>query len=168
MNPEQYRSLRERIGTQKEVSEVLGVHRSVVAKRETGKVPISHEAATAIASLASVSAILRMSLDHEELPQQIPVQKSVPNRGKSDRIPVPEPDNSAASEEEMTLAEALEILGAKGEISTRAEVKSLGKVAQREADPRQSPTGDPARLSRVNRAYSVALTHFSTIEEDET
>lgn len=48
MNPEQYKSARQSVGTQLEAARLLGVARSTVAHRESGKIPITTEAALAI------------------------------------------------------------------------------------------------------------------------
>ena len=51
MSPERYRNLRRQIGTQKEVSFLLGLQQSVISKRERGKAPISREISLAIHQL---------------------------------------------------------------------------------------------------------------------
>jgi len=57
MNKEQYRAMRERIGTQAEVSAQLQVSRVTVAKRETGTMVITKEAALALSALAGSGKI---------------------------------------------------------------------------------------------------------------
>jgi len=51
MNPTEYKSARERLGTQAEVASLLGVNRVTVAKRENGTMTITNEAVLAIQSL---------------------------------------------------------------------------------------------------------------------
>lgn len=53
MSPLRYRYLREKLGTQAEVAELLGVKQGVISKRESGCVTISKESAIAIESLAA-------------------------------------------------------------------------------------------------------------------
>lgn len=53
MTADQYRALRRRIGTQKHVAHLLGIHRVTIAKRETSALPIEPEAALAIRALAA-------------------------------------------------------------------------------------------------------------------
>lgn len=48
INPTQYKSARQSVGTQVEAARLLGVARSTVAHRESGKIPITTEAALAI------------------------------------------------------------------------------------------------------------------------
>ena len=52
MTPDEYKSTREKIGTQSEVARLLGVNRVTVAKREAGMMVITQEAVLAIKSLA--------------------------------------------------------------------------------------------------------------------
>lgn len=52
MSPDEYRTLRQSIGTQAEVAELLGVHRVTVADRERGAKPIDREAELALRYLA--------------------------------------------------------------------------------------------------------------------
>ena len=51
MNAAQYKTERERRGTQAEVAAALGVSRVAVARRETGTRPVSREAWLALLSL---------------------------------------------------------------------------------------------------------------------
>ena len=51
MTCEQYKAMREKIGTQAEVAARLQVSRVTVAKRETGAMVITEEAALAISAL---------------------------------------------------------------------------------------------------------------------
>lgn len=51
MSPNEYKSIRQRLGTQAEVAARLGVARSTVAHREGGGMPITTEAALAIVAL---------------------------------------------------------------------------------------------------------------------
>ena len=51
MSSTEYKSTRERIGTQAEVAAMLGVNRVTVAKRENGTMTITNEAVLAIQSL---------------------------------------------------------------------------------------------------------------------
>lgn len=51
MTAQAYKSVRESIGTQKKVSSLLGVHRVTLARRETGALPVTREAALAMRSL---------------------------------------------------------------------------------------------------------------------
>lgn len=55
MTPEKYKSRRLAIGTQLEAARLLGVARSTVAHRESGKIPITTEAALAIEALRNCS-----------------------------------------------------------------------------------------------------------------
>lgn len=48
MTPEQYRKMRERIGTQAEAAELLGVHPQTMSDRERGVERITTEASHAI------------------------------------------------------------------------------------------------------------------------
>lgn len=52
MTANQYRKIREGIGTQEEVAAMLGVHAQTISKRERGVEPISTEAALALEKLA--------------------------------------------------------------------------------------------------------------------
>jgi DNA-binding XRE family transcriptional regulator len=49
----EYKATRERLGTQAEVADMLGVNRVTVAKRENGTMTITNEAVLAIQSLRS-------------------------------------------------------------------------------------------------------------------
>lgn len=51
MSPSEYKAVREKIGTQMEAAEMLGVNRVTVAKRENGSMTITNEASLAIQSL---------------------------------------------------------------------------------------------------------------------
>lgn len=51
MSPNEYKSIRQRLGTQAEVAARLGVARATVAHREGGGMPITTEAALAIVAL---------------------------------------------------------------------------------------------------------------------
>ncbi len=51
VTPTEYKSERQRRGSQQKVSVLLGVHRVTVAKREAGMEPISREAWLALCSL---------------------------------------------------------------------------------------------------------------------
>jgi len=51
MNREQYRLAREQRGTQKEVSSFLRVSRVTIARRESGKIAITHEATLALLAM---------------------------------------------------------------------------------------------------------------------
>ena len=51
MTATEYKTTRERIGTQAEVAALLGVNRVTVAKRENGTMTITNEAVLAIQSL---------------------------------------------------------------------------------------------------------------------
>lgn len=51
MSPADYKAARERLGTQAEVAALLGLSRVTVARRETGALPITTEAALAIDAL---------------------------------------------------------------------------------------------------------------------
>lgn len=53
MTPIDYRTIRESIGTQSAVSAALGVHRVTIAKRESGDMPITPEAALALEALSA-------------------------------------------------------------------------------------------------------------------
>jgi DNA-binding transcriptional regulator YiaG len=48
VSPEEYKALRERLGSQARVARALGVHRVTLAKREVGMLPIDREAAYAL------------------------------------------------------------------------------------------------------------------------
>lgn len=56
MTSAQYKTLRQRLGTQSEVARRLGVARSTVARRETGAMLITPEAALAIMALGTEAA----------------------------------------------------------------------------------------------------------------
>lgn len=51
MTAAEYKAVRTHLGTQAEVAARLGVSRETIARRETGALPISTEAALALASL---------------------------------------------------------------------------------------------------------------------
>jgi DNA-binding XRE family transcriptional regulator len=51
MTAEQYKAIRERIGTQEEIAKKLGLNRVTIARRETGTLPITREAELAITAL---------------------------------------------------------------------------------------------------------------------
>lgn len=51
VTPHQYKRAREVRGTQVAVSRMLGVHQVTIARRETGALPITREAALALAAL---------------------------------------------------------------------------------------------------------------------
>lgn len=51
MTPAEYKSERQRRGSQEKVAALLGVHRVTVAKREAGMEPISREAWLALSAL---------------------------------------------------------------------------------------------------------------------
>jgi len=51
VSPADYKAARSRLGTQSEVAALLGVARGTVARRETGALPITTEAALALSSL---------------------------------------------------------------------------------------------------------------------
>jgi hypothetical protein len=53
MTSADYKATRSRLGTQAEVAALLGVARGTVARRETGKLTITHEAALALDALSS-------------------------------------------------------------------------------------------------------------------
>ena len=53
MTPADYKATRTRLGTQAEVAALLGVARGTVARRETGALPITTEAALALDALSS-------------------------------------------------------------------------------------------------------------------
>jgi DNA-binding XRE family transcriptional regulator len=52
MTPDQYRALRERIGSQADAAEALGVDRMTISRRERGVLPIDREAEMAIRHVA--------------------------------------------------------------------------------------------------------------------
>lgn len=52
MTADEYRALRERVGSQREVAARLGVHFMTISKRERGVLPVTEEAAIAIRCLA--------------------------------------------------------------------------------------------------------------------
>jgi DNA-binding transcriptional regulator YdaS (Cro superfamily) len=52
MNPAEYKSTRETVGTQQQVVDLLGVSRSTIARRESPAGRITEEAAIAIRELA--------------------------------------------------------------------------------------------------------------------
>lgn len=51
MSPAEYKTEREKRGTQEEVAALLGVSRTTIARRETDALPISVEAERALLSL---------------------------------------------------------------------------------------------------------------------
>jgi len=57
MSPVEYKRLRKKAGTQREVAHVLGISRETVARRESGAYPIDPEAALAIRALAEKGAV---------------------------------------------------------------------------------------------------------------
>lgn len=52
MSGEEYRALRERVGSQREAAERLGVHRQTISQRERGVLPVDREAELALRCLA--------------------------------------------------------------------------------------------------------------------
>lgn len=52
MTGEEYRALRERVGSQTEAAERLGIHRQTISQRERGVLPIDGEAELALRCLA--------------------------------------------------------------------------------------------------------------------
>jgi DNA-binding transcriptional regulator YdaS (Cro superfamily) len=56
MTPSEYKTLRQKLGTQQQVADLLGVHKITVAKREGGALPISRESALALENLAARGA----------------------------------------------------------------------------------------------------------------
>ncbi len=48
MNCARYQHLRMSLGTQEQVSAMLGIHRVTLARRETGKIPITKEMTMAL------------------------------------------------------------------------------------------------------------------------
>ena len=55
MSPENYKSMRQRLGTQRAVAKMLGVARETVARRETVEGSISREAELAICWLVKAT-----------------------------------------------------------------------------------------------------------------
>jgi DNA-binding transcriptional regulator YiaG len=55
MTPSEYKALRQKLGTQQQVADLLGVHRVTIADREAGRKPISREADYALTWVASRS-----------------------------------------------------------------------------------------------------------------
>jgi DNA-binding transcriptional regulator YiaG len=53
MTPSEYRALRQQLGTQQQVADLLGVHKITIAKREGGALQISRESALALKTLAA-------------------------------------------------------------------------------------------------------------------
>jgi DNA-binding transcriptional regulator YiaG len=53
MTPSEYKALRQKLGTQQQVADLLGVHRVTIADREAGRKPISREAAAALSWTAA-------------------------------------------------------------------------------------------------------------------
>lgn len=51
MSPDEYRTLRQRLGTQVEVAKLLGVHYRTLSKRERGEISVSPEAEIALRCL---------------------------------------------------------------------------------------------------------------------
>ena len=54
MNPEEYKTTRESLGTQAEVARMLETARETIARRETGKDRITREAALALFGLSKL------------------------------------------------------------------------------------------------------------------
>lgn len=52
MTPSQYRRLRVRVGSQRIVAKMLGVHPTTISKRERGELPIDTEAERALRDVA--------------------------------------------------------------------------------------------------------------------
>lgn len=52
MEADEYRTIRQSLGSQEQVAEALGVARNTVARRERGELPIDREAELAIRRLA--------------------------------------------------------------------------------------------------------------------
>lgn len=61
MDSGEYKTLRSSIGTQVEVSAMLGTARETIARRETGKDRITREAALALFGLSKLQKNQRMS-----------------------------------------------------------------------------------------------------------
>lgn len=51
VTPDQYKRLREKLGTQEEVAAKLGIARTTIARREVGIVPLTREAELALRAL---------------------------------------------------------------------------------------------------------------------
>ena len=85
-----YKATRERIGTQVEVAARLGVARSTVARRETGTMPITEEAANALLWLVrgGTGGRKRVAPKRREAPndeaQRLPEKARGANGGRSD------------------------------------------------------------------------------------
>lgn len=56
MSPDQYRTEREKRGTQASVAALLRVDPQTISRRERGEIPITHEAALALLSLRKTRA----------------------------------------------------------------------------------------------------------------
>lgn len=52
MTPEEYKALREKVGSQAKAAELLDVHKQTISDRERGVAPIDGEAAVAMRCLA--------------------------------------------------------------------------------------------------------------------
>ncbi len=150
MSPENYKALREKIGTQDQVASLLGVARAVLAKRETGKGTISTEASTALASLVAQAAIVAQLIAS---PSPAPTQPAAPN------------PSSAPSRHDDLAASFLALGLTPGSSYTRKDVKAAGKTAQARANPELNPESSPEEFARIARAYELVLSQFGTIDE---
>jgi plasmid maintenance system antidote protein VapI len=54
MTPTQYKTERTKRGTQQAVADLLGVHQVTIARRETGALPITQEAAIALLAIPTI------------------------------------------------------------------------------------------------------------------
>lgn len=157
MSPENYKALREKIGTQDQVASLLGVARAVLAKRETGKATISTEAATALASLVAQAAIVAQLVSS-------PSPSLAPAADTPARAPEPAPPVVGHG----STADAMRILGLKSGVTySRQDVKAAGKTAQARANPDLNPESSPEEFERVTRAYEMVLSMFGTLEKDD-
>jgi transcriptional regulator with XRE-family HTH domain len=78
MSPKAYKELRESLGSQAYLADILGVAISTIERRENGKVPISHEASMAINMIVlgfPITQPVRMGRRTMYLPDEKPPRK---------------------------------------------------------------------------------------------
>lgn len=154
ISPEAYRQLRERLGSQDEVAEMLGVTRITISKREGGKTKITLESVFAIVSCAvmrgQLEAILsggagNITIATQSAPAQAPVAT--------------QPAPPAIDGGEMAKADAFKVLGLDPSLTyTRKQVNAAGRLAHKKVSPALNPEhGNAQREVFVKAAWEAAL-----------
>ena len=164
MEKSTYKNLRETLGTQKEVAEILGITRAALAKRESPKsekIVITTEMALAMIALTKgiqhIEAISK-AIESGWNPQSGGINHEVP-------IPAAVPTPQESNDGKISVPEAFKVIGLDPEKEhTKDEVRAAGKGAQQKITAQ--PNYDEVLLSKTNEAYMVALNHVSPIEDE--